>query len=682
MTVPTTSNKNVYNGNGATTVFGYSYKIFVNSDLKVIKTFSDGADVLLVLDTDYSVSGAGSPSGSITYPLSGDPLASGEIITILRVVDITQDTDLRNQGPWNPEVVEDQFDSEVMIAQQQQESIDRSVKTPESELTSIGTLPTVPVRANKILTFDNIGDPVKAEGGPNGGSLISVSDVEAAIDAAGENGFLPIKNVFVGDGFTVTFNLNFTPLGAETLLVYLDDVPREPLVDFSLIGKALTFAVAPLNGVRILVRNFGQAVESATDVFIGNNVTDTFALSFAPQSTDTLLVYLDDVPREPDVDFTTSGSNLIFSTPPGTSVRIVVRNFGAGGSASGVNLDFLYARVIESAPSSTKNAIKASLPFAPPNATPGVHVIVKLAAGHLPNDISAATFQLNAWTPYPMVKNGGEALADSDTVGGDHFLELEFNDTTNEWEYLNPLDSNFRNISGVNTGDANNQVITPSPAVSLLSKDRLIFIQSVGPNSAGGGLERLQVGSSAQLPIRRSSSEVLALGDTGPSGYIGIYKLRDNLGAWTLLNPYKVNAGNYLAKSIANSALVDVATQTVKGRNTAGTGIPEDLSMGTLSTMLGLGDLAFEDFFSGTVGITAFNFVIPIAGGDSVRIQGGSNLISTSPDSWVFATAFAAAPVVVLGGDTALQLENVSTTGFDTRFSTLSIFWYIAIGEA
>ena len=164
MTVSTTNNKNVYNGNDVSTIFAYVFKIFNNTELTVIKTFTDGTESVLVLDADYSVSGAGSDAGgTITYPISGDPLATGEIIVIKRVLPETQTTDLRNQGAWNPEVVEDEFDKSRMIDLQQQESINRSLKTPESELTVIGTLPTVDQRAQKVLSFDDNGDPVYPE---------------------------------------------------------------------------------------------------------------------------------------------------------------------------------------------------------------------------------------------------------------------------------------------------------------------------------------------------------------------------------------------------------------------------------------------------------------------------------------------------------------------------------------
>jgi len=43
--------------------------------------------------------------------------------------------------------------------------------------------------------------------------------------------------------------------------------------------------------------------------------------------------------------------------------------------------------------------------------------------------------------------------------------------------------------------------------------------------------------------------------------------------------------------AVANAELANMATQTFKGRNTAGTGVPEDLSVATVKTMLGVDNI-------------------------------------------------------------------------------------------
>lgn len=129
MSFDTTINKVQYDGNDATTVFSFPYLFQANGDLAVIHTNSDGVDTTLVLDTNYSVSGAENPNGgSVTYPISGPPLATGETLTIIREMDITQETDLSNHGAFFLEALENAMDKVTMVSQQLKEMYDRTVK--------------------------------------------------------------------------------------------------------------------------------------------------------------------------------------------------------------------------------------------------------------------------------------------------------------------------------------------------------------------------------------------------------------------------------------------------------------------------------------------------------------------------------------------------------------------------
>ncbi|ENC2022873.1 hypothetical protein ABKE32_000499 [Escherichia albertii] len=116
MTVSSEVNHNDYQGNGTTTVFPYQFRIFKKTDLVV--TTSDLNDTLttLRLDTDYTVTGAGGYNGgTVVLP---SPLSSGWKISVARVLSITQETDLRNQGKFFAEVHENAFDKLTMLIQQ------------------------------------------------------------------------------------------------------------------------------------------------------------------------------------------------------------------------------------------------------------------------------------------------------------------------------------------------------------------------------------------------------------------------------------------------------------------------------------------------------------------------------------------------------------------------------------
>lgn len=116
MTVSTEVDHNDYAGNGVTTSFPYTFRIFQKTDLMVqVVDLSENITVL-TLDTDYSVMGAGTYSGGSVVLSS--PLANGWQISISRSLPVTQETDLRNQGKFFAEVHEDAFDKLTMLIQQ------------------------------------------------------------------------------------------------------------------------------------------------------------------------------------------------------------------------------------------------------------------------------------------------------------------------------------------------------------------------------------------------------------------------------------------------------------------------------------------------------------------------------------------------------------------------------------
>jgi len=131
MSISSTTSVVRYTGNNTTPTYSYTFKIFEEGDLLVTSMNTSNVETVLALTTDYTVSGEGESGGGSITLVAGN-LATGYILTIRRVNDIVQETDIRNQGAYYPAVVEDQLDKMVMIDQQQQNEIDRSPKLPES----------------------------------------------------------------------------------------------------------------------------------------------------------------------------------------------------------------------------------------------------------------------------------------------------------------------------------------------------------------------------------------------------------------------------------------------------------------------------------------------------------------------------------------------------------------------
>ena len=164
MTISSTNRKaGPYIGNGTASVFPFYFKVFVATDMEVIRlNLTTSTETTLALTTDYTVTlnadQNATPGGTIT--LVAGALPTGMNLVITSAVPNLQLTDLTNQGGFYPDVINDALDKLTIEVQQVTLVAQAALYFPISDPDNIkGELPSQSTRKNKVLTFDNDGQP-------------------------------------------------------------------------------------------------------------------------------------------------------------------------------------------------------------------------------------------------------------------------------------------------------------------------------------------------------------------------------------------------------------------------------------------------------------------------------------------------------------------------------------------
>lgn len=160
MTISTTSNTTIAQGNGLTTSFDFPFPVPNASELNVYFTNAAGVTVQLT-PSQFTVTGIGTANGgSVGYPISGSPIPSGTFLTIQRVLPYVQLTDLVNQSGFYPNVVENALDYLTMLIQQLAESASLSLQVPISSSAPNLVYPGAAARAGQLAGFDASGNAI------------------------------------------------------------------------------------------------------------------------------------------------------------------------------------------------------------------------------------------------------------------------------------------------------------------------------------------------------------------------------------------------------------------------------------------------------------------------------------------------------------------------------------------
>jgi hypothetical protein len=252
MTISSTTVKNSYSGDGSQTTFVYGYKIFADSDIKVIIRSATGTETVKTITTHYTVTGAGSSSGGNVVFTSGNIPTNTETVVLIRDVPQTQAIDYIANDPFPAETHEEGLDRATMTTQQVQEELDRAIKISRTNtMTSTEFAVGATDRASKVLGFDASGElTVTQELGTNRGNWSSGTDYNAR-DL--------VKDTSTNNIFLV--NTAHTSSGSQPLTTNANSAKYDLIVDAA---SATTSASSASTSASTATTKASEAATSAT----------------------------------------------------------------------------------------------------------------------------------------------------------------------------------------------------------------------------------------------------------------------------------------------------------------------------------------------------------------------------------------------------------------------------------
>lgn len=198
MTISTTASRVTLQGNGVTTVFTFQFLIPTAANLivQILDATVSPAILTTLSSTQYTATGLGNPAGgTVTYPLSGSPLALGQSITIIRQVPYLQLETISNQGNFYPNTVESGLDNLEMQIQQGIDSASRSIQFPPTDPVGLNpVLPPAPNRANMLCGFDSQGNVIATFTGASAPISAAMAPVVNASSRVGAVSLLQYSN--------------------------------------------------------------------------------------------------------------------------------------------------------------------------------------------------------------------------------------------------------------------------------------------------------------------------------------------------------------------------------------------------------------------------------------------------------------------------------------------------------
>lgn len=157
MTVNTSTARDSYAGNGSTTAFTGNFKIFKKTEVRVVLVVnSTGVETVQVVDSDYTVSGLGADTHTVTMTTAP---ATGETLILLRNIPLEQQYDYTELGKFPAESHEENLDRIVMMVQQLNEEQQRAIQLAITTTLTDITFPNA--SAGKAIKWNSAGDDLE-----------------------------------------------------------------------------------------------------------------------------------------------------------------------------------------------------------------------------------------------------------------------------------------------------------------------------------------------------------------------------------------------------------------------------------------------------------------------------------------------------------------------------------------
>jgi hypothetical protein len=277
-------------------VWPFTFYVLDEDDLHLYLTnITTGATTEITTNFSVSPTGGSFPadSGTITYPSIGDPLTSTYKLTIVREMDVLQETEYPNNSALRPKVVERDLDRQTMISQQLKESITRALVADISSTTNYEMPAAV---ADGVIGWNDAGTALENKTDLSG--TFPVVDVQAAIDHITDptNAHASSAISFVQSGSGAVTRTAQDKLREEISVKDFGAKGDGTTDDYAAITAAITYA-ATINGtVRVpsglyIVSDTIDITEYQFVSIIGDGRLNSLILHTGAQTTGCLQIY-------------------------------------------------------------------------------------------------------------------------------------------------------------------------------------------------------------------------------------------------------------------------------------------------------------------------------------------------------------------------------------------------------